>query len=76
MSGAYPWVKVADHVDPEGWLVCPNCGWLALETKPPNLYASELGEPCKYCKTPIDRATKEDMDAAYPHGAYKYVGDT
>lgn len=68
-----PWIKITDEPpDYNDWLKCDGCGHLALKTKLPNLRASEIGEPCKYCDTPYRPATYEDMKKSYPHGQYEW----
>lgn len=70
------WIKISDqppsHV---GWLCCPGCGWMALETDHVRVFGCEVGEPCQYCKTPMVRATEEDMKRSYPNGVYDQVNN-
>lgn len=71
-----PWIKVSDDPpDFRDWLKCDSCGRLALKTQN-HIYASEVGEPCEYCSTPLRLATVEDMKAAYPDGVYDWKDET
>lgn len=67
-----PWIKASNNPpDHQNWLKCDGCGWLSLKTQD-RVYASEVGEPCKYCATPLRLATANDMSTAYPHGVYDW----
>lgn len=67
------WTKTDPNPpNPDNWLICTGCGWLALLTQG-NIFACEVGEPCKYCSTPMIPATEADMRKAYPNGQYSLV---
>ena len=54
--------------NPDGWLICTDCGWSALLTQG-NIHGGEVGEECKYnCGGNLQRARQSDMDRMYPDG--------